>query len=85
MDIIYRVAFNLFTELGYTGCEPEPRCLDSIRENLDTYTNWTISVVTAIRSLPGNNLNRTIILTSPLKEADGLELIDPAIFEGMLG
>ena len=76
----YRLGFNLFTELGYTGCE-EKKCVDSIRKNPETYTNWTVSVVTAIRYLNGNNKNRTLILTSPSKAADGLHKIETDIYK----
>ena len=63
------------------GCAPARKCEDSIRENPATYINWTMSVVTAIRNLTGNNKNRTLILGSPSKDATGLDLINSEIYE----
>ena len=78
----YRLALNLFNELGFKGCEPKfKKCPNSIRENIDTYHKWTKPVVKAIRQLPGKNNKRMIILGSPKKFGWGLKLIDPTIYQ----
>lgn len=77
-DKDYRLSFNLFTELGVDKCGTS--CAGSLRENTTKYNDWTRAVVHRIRNSGGNNDKRIIILASPMKTADGLELIDQHIY-----
>jgi VCBS repeat-containing protein len=76
-DKNHALSFNLFTELGDTD---NPN-VDSLRERPDLYNQWTKEVVAAIRATGGNNTNRILILGSPGKDADSLNLIDKTIYE----
>jgi VCBS repeat-containing protein len=76
-DKNHSLSFNLFTELGDTD---DPN-VDSLRERPDLYNQWTKEAVAAIRATGGNNTNRILILGSPGKDADSLNLIDQTIYE----
>ena len=77
-DKSYRLAFNLFTELGVDACGD--LCGDSLRENIDKYNTWTSEVVQKIRQTGGKNAQRILILASPKKTANGLDDIDSNIY-----
>lgn len=80
-DKDYRVAFNLFTELGTDECTKRGySCAESLRKNPLKTNNWTKEVVDIIRNSGGNNAQRIIILGSPEKTAKGLDKIDPNIY-----
>lgn len=95
-DKDYRLAFNLFTELGVESkCGDDcvdlntkkdefvcPKdCNESLAENLDKYSNWTKHAVAAIRGAGGNNQNRILILGSPRKTGDALVDIPSQLYE----
>ncbi|CAC5413376.1 unnamed protein product [Mytilus coruscus] len=71
-DKDYRLSFNLFTELDTDS---------SLRTNTSGYNDWTRSVIKVIRDTGGNNEKRILILASPEISAEGLQKIDPTIYQ----
>lgn len=71
-DKDYRVSFNLFNEIDTEN---------SLRKNASSYNDWTRSVIEIIRETGGNNEKRILILASPEKSAEGLQKIDPTIYQ----
>ncbi len=81
-DRNYLLSFNLFTELHEGRCSSTtvPGCPDGLANQTPKYTEWTSRVVKKIRSLPGNNAKRMLILTSPKTGVAGLNDIKESIY-----
>ncbi len=81
-DRSYLLAFNLFTELGVDGCVKfNISCDNSLRNNINKYTNWSTEVVRAIRATGGKNEKRILILGSPQKLSYALADIDESVYD----